>query len=418
MPHLRLKKRMDERLKAQLALRALYDEAGDAELTEDQKATETTLSETITRAQDDEIAALEEIERQAKLDELYEQTGLGRASAGGENATRDGGKTGGQPTVDRKFREILRSVGLGEAAGVQRVDFGAGFDIARDDVALVAGTATDGAELVETELDRTLVDYLQESIGAMRAGARIIPTTSGNPITIPTVVSHSTIAVEGETDTIARSAPQFSTVSLGAFKYAVLVQASRELLEDAAFPIVPFVIEQATEEIGRQAGTDFITGAGTTVPFGIDTATTNTATSAAVNTWTADELIDVFHGIAGPYRMGAQWIMRDSTVQDIRKKKNGSGDYLWQPGLTAGVPDMLLGKPVVTDNAVAALGTGNASLIFGDMRRAYAIRTVNGLDIARSDDFAFDTDLVTWRFVARMDGNLIDERAVIIGSNA
>jgi len=417
MSHLRLKKRMDERLKAQLALRALYDEAGDAELSADQKNTEATLSETITRAQDDEVAALEEIERQAKLDEMYEQTGLGRASAGGENATRDK-QDDDQPTVDRKFREILRSVGLGESAGVQRVDFGAGFDIQRDDVALVAGTATDGAELVETELDRTLVDYLQESIGAMRAGARIIPTTSGNPITIPTVVSHSTITVEGETDTIARSAPQFSTVSLGAFKYAVLVQASRELLEDAAFPIVPFVIEQATEEIGRQAGTDFITGAGTTVPFGIDTATTNTDTSAAIDTWTGDELIDVFHGIVGPYRMNAQWIMRDSTVQDIRKKKDSTGQYLWQPGLTAGVPDMLLGKPVVTDNAVAALGTGNASLIFGDMRRAYAIRTVNGLDIARSDDFAFDTDLVTWRFVARMDGNLIDERAVIIGSNA
>jgi len=417
MSHLRLKKRMDERLKAQLALRALYDTAGDAELTEDQKATEATLSETITRAQDDEVAALEEIERQAKLDEMYEKTGLGRASAGGEDATRDGDEDD-QPTVDRKFREILRAVGLGEAAGVQRVDFGAGFDIQRDDVALVAGTATDGAELVETELSRTLVDYLQESIGAMRAGARIIPTTSGNPITIPTVVSHSTIAVEGETDTIARSAPQFGTVSLGAFKYAVLVQASRELLEDAAFPIVPFVIEQATEEIGRQAGTDFITGAGTTVPFGIDTATTNTATSAAVDTWTADELIDAFHGIVGRYRTSASWIFRDSTVQDIRKKKDSSGQYLWQPGLTAGVPDMLLGRPVVTDNAVAALGTGNASLIFGDLRRAYAIRTVNGLDIARSDDFAFDTDLVTWRFVARMDGNLIDERAVIIGSNA
>jgi HK97 family phage major capsid protein len=111
-------------------------------------------------------------------------------------------------------------------------------------------------------------------------------------------------------------------------------------------------------------------------------------------------------------------MLADSTVQDFRKLKDGSGQYLWQPGMAAGVPDMLFGKRVVTDNDVQALGTGNESVIFGDLRRAYMVRVVGGMDVARSDDFAFDTDLVTWRFVARADGALVDENAVVIGSNA
>ena len=128
--------------------------------------------------------------------------------------------------------------------------------------------------------------------------------------------------------------------------------------------------------------------------------------------------MDIYHAIAGPYRANATWIMNDSTVLDIRQKKDSNGQYMWQPGLVAGASDQLLGKPVVTDNAVQTLATGNESIIFGDIRRAYTIRLVNGLDIARSDDFAFDADLSTWRFVARVDGALVDQNAVVIGSNA
>ena len=410
--HLTLQRAFDARRKAQETLRSLYDEVGTEDMSSEQIATEETLAAEILRCQEEETEALKAVERQASLDNLYESSGISRALS-------LPGKVDESPEVVkyRQMREILRSVATGEAAGIQRIDFGGGHEIQRDDVALVAGTATDGAELIETELDRTLVDFLQESIGAMRAGARVITTTGGNPITIPTVTSHSTILLEGETDTIARSAPQFSTVTLNSYKYAVLIQLSRELLEDAAFPVVPFVIEQATEEIGRLVGTELITGSGSDAPQGIDLGTT-VVNAAAVDTWTTDELLTVYHGIASPYRQNATWIMNDSTVLDIRKKKNSTGDYIWSPGLTAGQPDMLLGKPVVTDDAVMELATGNETLIFGDLRRGYTVRLVNGLDVARSDDFAFDTDLSTWRFVLRADGVITDNAAFVVGEMA
>ena len=246
--HQMLSRAFQERLKAETLLRSLHESVEVGDMTAEQKAEEATLAAEIKRCRGEEMEEHAELERASKLDAMYEANGVGisRALAEGTAPAPESAEV----ATYRSMRDILRSVDQG-AGGIQRIDFGGGTDIRRDDVALVTGTATDGAELIETELSTTLVDYLQESIGAMRAGARVVNTTSGNPITIPTVTSHSTILLEGETDTIARSAPQFSTVSLGSFKYAVLVQISRELLEDSAFPVVPFVIELDADDSGR-----------------------------------------------------------------------------------------------------------------------------------------------------------------------
>ena len=93
------------------------------------------------------------------------------------------------------------------------------------------------------------------------------------------------------------------------------------------------------------------------------------------------------------------------------------GQYIWQPGIAAGRPDSILGRPVVADDAMAAQASLAKSIVFGDISKAYTARMVNALDVARSDEYAFDTDLVTWRFVARFDGALVDEKAVVVVDN-
>ena len=154
-----------------------------------------------------------------------------------------------------------------------------------------------------------------------------------------------------EGGTIGRSAPQFETVTLGAKKVGVLVQASRELLEDAAFPFVPFVVEQATEQIARNMGSEFMLG--TNITAGLIDASANTVTTAGAAV-TADELFYVYHAIVSGYRSNATWIMNDATIAAVRKLKDSDGQYIWQPGIAAGHPDSILGRPVVADDAIAA----------------------------------------------------------------
>jgi HK97 family phage major capsid protein len=74
----------------------------------------------------------------------------------------------------------------------------------------------------------------------------------------------------------------------------------------------------------------------------------------------------------------------------------------------------LLGRPIVTDPTVAAVGSANMSVIFGDFS-AYVIRDVAGVRIERSDDFAFSSDVVSSRAILRTDGDLLDTTGAIKG---
>jgi HK97 family phage major capsid protein len=108
--------------------------------------------------------------------------------------------------------------------------------------------------------------------------------------------------------------------------------------------------------------------------------------------------------------------MRDSTAAVIRKIKDSSGgagvgNYLWVPGL-AGAPDTILGKPVVIEPNIAAVATSAKSVVFGDMS-AYFVRIAGGVRFERSDEFAFQNDLVTFRAILRGDGILADQSGAV-----
>jgi HK97 family phage major capsid protein len=179
------------------------------------------------------------------------------------------------------------------------------------------------------------------------------------------------------------------------------------------------VLRQGAEAIGRLFAEHVVSGSGSGQPGGLDLATTVTTTSAAIDAWTADELIDVYHAITPGYRRGATWLMADATVAAVRKLKDGSGQYLWQPGLTAGAPDTLLGRPLRESVSVQALGTANESVIFANVARAgVAYMAGGGLHVDSSVDYAFNTDLITTRFVMRAGFELVDELAVSVGVNA
>ena len=108
--------------------------------------------------------------------------------------------------------------------------------------------------------------------------------------------------------------------------------------------------------------------------------------------------------------------MRDTTAGTIRKIKDSSGgagvgNYLWQPGL-AGAPDTILGKPVVIEPNIAATAISAKSVVFGDLS-AYFVRIAGGVRFERSDDFAFQNDLVTFRAILRGDGILADQSGAV-----
>ncbi|HAT1291283.1 TPA: phage major capsid protein, partial [Corynebacterium striatum] len=114
----------------------------------------------------------------------------------------------------------------------------------------------------------------------------------------------------------------------------------------------------------------FLVGDGKGKPTGIFDATgggISDVTTAKATDITADELIDLHYSLRAPYRARAVWLMNDATVKTVRKLKDNQGQYLWQPALTAGAPDMILGKPVHTSTFAPEIKAGAKTVAFGDL---------------------------------------------------
>ncbi|BEP14807.1 phage major capsid protein [Acidothermaceae bacterium B102] len=272
-------------------------------------------------------------------------------------------------------------------------------------------TAAAGQNTVKTSFYDQLVQNLIVNAALLNAGPTVVSTESGEQIQIPKTLTHSTGALFAEAATITNSDPTFGQITLGAYKYGALVQVSRELIDDSSVDLLGYLAMEMGRAVGNAAGADFIIGNGTSKPRGITLDTTLGVTGGlgVTGAFTADNLIDLFYSVAPVYRQSASanWMLQDITLGAVRKLKDTTNRYLWEPSLVPGVPDTLLGKGIVTDPNFAATGLAAKSVIFGDISR-YFVREVAGVRMEQSNDFAFSSDLVTFKAVWRADGALVD----------
>jgi len=338
-------------------------------------------------------SALDVEERAKQADEAFERVAGKPAERGAPQAQQ----------TDDELRSFLRGEGprAYEVRPTGPVNF-------RD---LSKLTDAAGNNTVPTSFYNRLVAHLIETSAIMQSGATILNTASGEIIQVPKTTAHSSASIVTEAGSISESDPTFGQVELGAYKYGTMIQVSRELLTDTGVDLEGYLAMQAGRALGNAFGAHAVTGTGSSQPRGVVTDATLGVTGATSvsGAFTADNLIDLFYSVIAPYRMSnaCRWIMKDSSAAEVRKLKDDNGQYLWQPALTAGAPDTILGKPVLTDPNVAAIATSAKSVLFGDFSQ-YFVRLAGGVRFERSDDYAFGNDLVTFRALLRADAALVD----------
>jgi HK97 family phage major capsid protein len=105
-------------------------------------------------------------------------------------------------------------------------------------------------------------------------------------------------------------------------------------------------------------------------------------------------------------------VLADSSLAVIRKLKDSMGHPLWQPAVTAGAPDLLLGKPITIDQAVPAMAASAKSVLFGDFHAGYVVRRVAGGHLMRLTERYADYLQVGFFGFGRFDGQPDDTHAV------
>jgi len=236
----------------------------------------------------------------------------------------------------------------------------------------------------------------------------VLNTAGGENLQIPSLSTYSVGTINAEGAAMGESDPAFNAfVTLGAYKYSFLTQVSEELLTDSGVDFLGFLADQVGNALGFAVGSALTVGTGTVEPRGIVTASAVGGTAGTATAFTADNLIDLLYSLDGAARNlpGVGWMMNGKSIGAVRKLKDTAGNYVFQPSLAMDSPDMLLGKPIYENPSMADVASGTKSVIVGHLP-SYFVRTVGGLRLDRSDDFAFNAGLITFRAQFRVDGNL------------
>ena len=278
--------------------------------------------------------------------------------------------------------------------------------------ALQVGTDSEGGYLVPDEFERTLVEALQEE-NLFRQLATIITTSSGDR-KIPVVASKGTASWVDEEGTIPESDDAFGQVSIGAYKLATMLKVSEELLSDSVFNLERYIAKEFGRRIGAKEEEAFFTGDGTGKPTGIFHSTGGAGvgvTAASASAISIDEIMDLFYSLKSPYRKNAAFVTNDATIKAIRKLKDGNGQYLWQPSVTAGQPDSLLNRPLKTSAYVPVIASAAKTIAFGDFSY-YWVADRQGRSFQRLNELFAVTGQVGFKATQRVDGKLILAEAV------
>jgi HK97 family phage major capsid protein len=367
-------------------------------------------------------ARLHEREKKGYADPLYDEH-LSKINASLDNykARMEQLETAyNRPAASMKMAEYPTHATSNEYKQAFRLYLRKGMDAGLETLqtkALSIGTPEDGGYFVTEELsDRVAKRIFSGSPMRSLASVQVISSDSLDVIEDSGDASASWTT---ETGAISETtSPQINKRSILVHEMYAQPKATQKLLDDSAIDVESWVAEKVADRFARMEATAFINGNGTSQPKGIlqYAAGTNFGQIQQINsgtngTVTSDGLIRLFYALQEEYTRGATFLMNRSVLQAVRLLKESTTDqYLWQPGLTAGTPDTLLGVPVASAADMPIAATNSLSVALGDFTQAYLIVDRIGLRILR-DPFT-EKPFVKFYTTRRVGGEVINTDAV------
>jgi len=330
---------------------------------------------------DDKLARMDRAldEQKRRLDRLHldrQRPALGTSAQDGRDPAQREHKAA--------FDAYVRS---GEASGLKSLEA----------KALSAGSGPDGGYLVPETVEQEVLRRLATA-SPIRAIASVRAISGGF---YKRAYSVAGAAAGWVAETAARpetASPTLAEMSFPAMELYAMPAATQTLLDDAVVDIDRWIAEEVEAAFAEQESTAFVTGNGVSKPKGFlasDTVAqdswvwgklgvlTTGASGAFAAADPSDTLVDLVYSLKAGYRQNAAFVMNRRTQSVIRKFKDSSGAYLWQPPATAGEAATLMGFPVVEAEDMPDIAANSLSIAFGDFRRGYLVVDRTGIRVLR-----------------------------------
>jgi HK97 family phage major capsid protein len=282
------------------------------------------------------------------------------------------------------FDDYVRN---GESAGLRQLE----------QKAMSVGSNPDGGYLVPLELETEIGQRLA-TISPIR-GLASVRVISGSIYKKPFMTAGPATGWVGETDPRTQTAsPVLDALSFPAMELYAMPAATATLLEDSAVNLDQWLAGEVDQVFAEQEGTAFVAGDGSGKPKGFLGYST-----AANGSWAwgnigyiatgvagafpasnpSDVLVDLIYALRSGYRQNATFVMNRKTQSTIRKFKDSTGNYLWQPPAAAGGKSSLIGFPLADTEDMPDVAANSLSIAFGDFRRGYLIVDRQGVRVLR-----------------------------------
>jgi HK97 family phage major capsid protein len=291
----------------------------------------------------------------------------------------------------RSSNDILRSIGRGETRS---------HDFER------RTTLVPSANTVPKSFYDSVFDVAR-LVGPQLEVSERFNTTSGEDLTLPTLTAYSSAVLSAAGAAMTESEPTYASITLGAYKYGLLIAVASELVNDAGFDLEAHLANQAGNGLGTAVNSALTIGDGSSKPEGVvvGAAAGVTGAGSVAGAFTADNLIDLAYVGDGLIRKlpGTAYMASGAAIGALRKLQDGNNQYLYQVGV--GQPDQFAGFDVIENPDIADPAADAISVLFGHLP-SYKVRMAGGLAVASSSDYAFNKDTVTYRFSMRVDGKI------------
>jgi HK97 family phage major capsid protein len=215
--------------------------------------------------------------------------------------------------------------------------------------------------------------------------------------------------------------PKVGMITIPVHEIYANPRVTQKLLDDAFFNIEQWLANKVARSFRLSEATAFLVGDGVKKPKGIlsyadDDSVTGIERieTAANNAITGDFLIDIQTALLEDYQANASWLINRGMIGAIRKLKTTDGAYLWQPGLSVGVGNSLLGAPVKMASGLTGTITANTdAVIYGDFKQGYTIVDRMGIRVLR--DPYTKKGFVLFYTTKRVGGGVTNGQALKIG---
>lgn len=203
----------------------------------------------------------------------------------------------------------------------------------------------------------------------------------------------------------------FTTIDLSNQIVGVLVKISKSLINRADFDVRSFIVNEIAKKIAEFLEREMLVG---NTPNKIEGAikTKNEVTTATAGKIGTDDLIDLQMALPTIYQPNAVFVMHRDVLKEVRKLKDGQGNYILQPDFRAPFGWTILGRPVhLSDNMEKQVATTKEVILYADFS-GYAVKMTKSVEIQLlQEKYAAQYALGIVSYV-ELDAKIADEQKI------